>query len=255
MLNYVLFFDLEALSVWVWFYNLILLETFGFETVLYCPLTHRYLCACCFGGPGKWEGRDRGQNKPVSVRNKVRNLDQSHFLLLVFIFVSVVFPNTNNTMKNKKWTNDPSAHGSVEVVHSAVHHQIMQPVIGANHFRLSFDFLRIRLEKVPNRKYLTVGKTWEVIGQTFCLSLSKWTNGQNRQCDAFCRPVGAVLHMSWVRFTKLSENVFTTEEKPLSSFCHCIDHAHLSAGALLLLHTSLWLLSWFRYRWRTNHPF
>lgn len=32
--------------------NLILLETFGFETVLDCPLTHRYLCACCWGGGG-----------------------------------------------------------------------------------------------------------------------------------------------------------------------------------------------------------
>lgn len=47
-----LFFDLEALFCLSWFYNLILLETFGFETVLYCPLTHRYLCACCFGGQG-----------------------------------------------------------------------------------------------------------------------------------------------------------------------------------------------------------
>lgn len=47
-----LFFDLEALSVWVDSITWFCLKMFEFETVLYCPLTHRYLCACCFGGQG-----------------------------------------------------------------------------------------------------------------------------------------------------------------------------------------------------------
>lgn len=44
------------------------------------------------GGPGKLGvGGIQGQNKPVSVRNKVRSLDQSHILLPVFVFVSNFF--------------------------------------------------------------------------------------------------------------------------------------------------------------------
>lgn len=50
-LRYAVFWPRGSLCL-SWFYNPILLETFGFETVLYCPLTHRYLCACCFGGQG-----------------------------------------------------------------------------------------------------------------------------------------------------------------------------------------------------------
>lgn len=146
-----------------------------------------------FWGAREMEGREgagRGQNIPVSVRNKVRNLDQSQLLPLVFLLCP-------------QFTNQHSFCGAS----SECSDQLLQMTSDS-----LFLSKRIHPETVPNSKSFHWWKNQRGIEQISWLLYTKWTNGlltsscgQHYTC---CWPRGAVLHLWWIQntFTKLLYN-------------------------------------------------